>query len=49
LERAGFLREGIVRGAQYRGGSWHDLVLYARVRADGDAVPPLAGGIAGDE
>lgn len=34
LERAGFLFEGIVRGAQYRGGAWHDRALYARLRAD---------------
>lgn len=32
LERAGFQREGVLRGAQYRGGRWHDLVLYACVR-----------------
>ena len=35
LERAGFRREGILRGAQYRAGEWHDLVLYARLRKDG--------------
>lgn len=35
LERAGFRREGVVRGAQYRAGAWHDLVLYARLRDDG--------------
>ena len=34
LEAAGFQREGVLRGAQYRGGRWHDLVIYARVRAD---------------
>lgn len=34
LERAGFRREGVLRGAQYRQGHWHDLVLYATVRAD---------------
>ncbi len=34
LERAGFRREGVVRGAQYRGGGWHDLVVYARLRGD---------------
>jgi RimJ/RimL family protein N-acetyltransferase len=37
LERAGFVREGVLRGAQYRQGRWHDLVVYARLRAD---VPP---------
>jgi len=34
LEKAGFTREGVVRGAQYRAGEWHDLVLYGRVRTD---------------
>jgi RimJ/RimL family protein N-acetyltransferase len=34
LERAGFTREGVLRGAQYRAGSWHDLVLYSRLRDD---------------
>lgn len=34
LERAGFTREGIVRGAQWRRGEWRDLVLYARLRHD---------------
>jgi len=35
LEAAGFQREGVLRGAQYRGGRWHDLVIYARVRDSG--------------
>jgi RimJ/RimL family protein N-acetyltransferase len=34
LERAGFRREGIIRGAQWRLGEWHDLVSYARLRDD---------------
>ena len=34
LEKAGFVREGIARGAQFRTGSFHDLVTYSRVRAD---------------
>jgi RimJ/RimL family protein N-acetyltransferase len=34
LEKAGFTREGVNRGAQFRAGSWHDLVMYARVRED---------------
>ena len=34
LERAGFVREGIFRGAQWRLGAWHDLVSYARLRDD---------------
>jgi RimJ/RimL family protein N-acetyltransferase len=32
LEKAGFSREGVLRGAQYRAGAWHDLVIYALVR-----------------
>ena len=34
LERAGFVREGIYRGAQWRRGKWHDLVSYSRLRTD---------------
>lgn len=32
LERAGFTREGVLRGAQFRAGGWHDLVGYACLR-----------------
>ena len=34
LEKAGFTREGVVRRAQYRAGSYHDLVGYSFVRDD---------------
>ena len=34
LERAGFRREGIARGAQFRAGRHRDLVTYARLRTD---------------
>jgi RimJ/RimL family protein N-acetyltransferase len=34
LERAGFRREGVLRGAQWRCAEWHDLVSYARLRGD---------------
>jgi RimJ/RimL family protein N-acetyltransferase len=34
LEKAGFTREGVNRGAQFRAGSYHDLVLYAKLRSD---------------
>ena len=34
LEKAGFVREGIARGAQFRAGSHHDLVTYSRLRRD---------------
>jgi len=32
LDKAGFQREGVLRGAQFRAGAWHDLVVYAVVR-----------------
>ncbi|MEP6640079.1 MAG: GNAT family protein [Chloroflexota bacterium] len=34
LEKAGFVCEGIARGAQFRAGGYHDLVTYSRVRSD---------------
>jgi len=34
LLRAGFTREGVLRGAQWRAGSHHDLIGYARLRTD---------------
>jgi RimJ/RimL family protein N-acetyltransferase len=34
LEKAGFRREGIARGSQFRAGGFHDLVTYARLRDD---------------
>ncbi len=34
LEKAGFTREGVTRRAQFRGGAYHDLVMYARLRSD---------------
>ncbi|MCA2215493.1 GNAT family N-acetyltransferase [Jidongwangia harbinensis] len=34
LEKAGFTREGIARHAQFRGGAYHDLVVYSRLRGD---------------
>ena len=36
LEKAGFVREGIQRRAQYRAGGYHDLVTYSRLRDDPD-------------
>ena len=32
LERVGFTREGVLRGAVFRAGAWRDLVLYALLR-----------------
>ena len=34
LEKAGFIREGVNRGSQFRAGEFHDLVMYARLRSD---------------
>ena len=34
LEKAGFTREGVQRGAQSRDGGIHDLVTYSRLRTD---------------
>jgi RimJ/RimL family protein N-acetyltransferase len=34
LEKAGFVREGVLRGAQSRSGVRHDLISYARLRSD---------------
>jgi RimJ/RimL family protein N-acetyltransferase len=36
LENAGFTREGVMRGAQFRAGRYRDLVSYARLRDDAD-------------
>jgi RimJ/RimL family protein N-acetyltransferase len=37
LTKAGFTREGVLRGAGFRGGSYRDLVLFSILR---DEVPP---------
>jgi RimJ/RimL family protein N-acetyltransferase len=34
LDKAGFHREGIQRGCQFRAGEYHDLVTYSRIRSD---------------
>ena len=34
LEKAGFIREGVLRGAQFRAGGYHDLVGYSILRSD---------------
>lgn len=34
LEKAGFTRDGVARGAQFRAGAYHDLVLFSRLRSD---------------
>ncbi len=34
LEKAGFTREGVFRQAQWRAGSWHDMVVYSKLRGE---------------
>lgn len=34
LSLAGFTNEGIQRGALWRGGTWHDQVIFSRLRSD---------------
>jgi RimJ/RimL family protein N-acetyltransferase len=34
LAKAGFTREGIVRGAQFRAGAHHDLVMFSMLRGE---------------
>ncbi|MEV3928791.1 MULTISPECIES: GNAT family N-acetyltransferase [unclassified Streptomyces] len=34
LEKSGFVREGVLRRAQWRAGAWHDQVLYAALRGE---------------
>jgi RimJ/RimL family protein N-acetyltransferase len=34
LARAGFTREGVLRGAQFRASRWHDLVVWSVLRGE---------------
>lgn len=34
LEKAGYRRDGVLRGAQFRAGRFHDIVYYSRLRSD---------------
>jgi RimJ/RimL family protein N-acetyltransferase len=34
LERAGFMREGVLRQWQWRGGRWHDFAMYSKLRGE---------------
>ena len=36
LEKAGFTREGVLRGAQFRDGAFHDMVVYSVLRHEMD-------------
>ncbi|MEV3991630.1 GNAT family protein [Streptomyces sp. NPDC049837] len=39
LEKAGFVREGVLRSAVWRGGQWHDSVLFSLLRAERAGAP----------
>jgi RimJ/RimL family protein N-acetyltransferase len=34
LEKAGFTREGVLRGTTFRQGRWHDQIIYSVLRAE---------------
>ena len=34
LEKAGFQRDGVLRGAQFRSGGYHDLIVFSSLRTD---------------
>lgn len=36
LEKAGFTREGVLRGHSFRSGRWHDTVMYSVLRHEVD-------------
>ncbi len=39
LEKAGFTREGVLRGGSFVRGQWRDYALYGRLRTDPSPVP----------
>ena len=39
LEKAGFTREGILRGSTFRQGRWHDQVMYSVLRDEVELEP----------
>jgi len=43
LEKAGFTREGILRGTTFRQGRWHDQVMYSVLRDEIVLEDPTAG------
>lgn len=42
LEKAGFTREGVMRGTTFRQGVWHDQILYSVLRDEVDLAEPAA-------
>lgn len=47
LERVGFAREGVIRGAQWRNGAYRDGYLYSMLRAEWAEWAPSVGGAVG--
>jgi RimJ/RimL family protein N-acetyltransferase len=43
LEKAGFTREGVLRGAGFRDGRWHDAVMYSVLRDEVDLTDGVGG------
>ncbi len=42
LEKAGFTREGVLRGATFRAGRWHDQVIYSVLRDEVELAEQIA-------
>jgi RimJ/RimL family protein N-acetyltransferase len=40
LEKAGFTREGVLRGTTFRQGRWHDQVIYSVLRDEVELEDP---------
>jgi RimJ/RimL family protein N-acetyltransferase len=43
LEKAGFTREGVLRGATFRAGRWHDQIIYSVLRDEVELSDPATG------
>jgi RimJ/RimL family protein N-acetyltransferase len=43
LEKAGFTREGIMRGTTFRQGRWHDQLIYSVLRDEVELADEAAG------
>jgi RimJ/RimL family protein N-acetyltransferase len=42
LEKAGFTKEGILRGSTFRQGQWHDQVIYSVLRDEVELEDPAS-------
>jgi RimJ/RimL family protein N-acetyltransferase len=45
LEKAGFTREGILRGTTFRQGQWHDQMIYSVLRHEVELEDPATAGL----